>query len=461
MKSKSIILITIIVITLAYCNVYANASYILPYEKTTYMNINTKGNSGWEVTSSQSFGNVAITKEGTLIMSPNTSSDTLMIKNSDAEYEQKFLNPVIFNFEEDGISDTIYFDQPVIVSEGKNKYIAASDSNKAILNFNNTEIGSGILSLEFDAYKPDVNTADLFSIESIDGAILGQISLQRRSTSTVYFAYKGETGIIPLRSNIIEIKQWVHINAQFDFNNKTITVYANRTKMIDNIPFLGSNGELSIGKLKFGVNIDNVELYSGTKCITSDLRLNVPSEIVAGKGIRNAVKCDAEVKLNDTWYTIDGKYLNFSLSGSDAVKFDDGYLVINGDQLTNDVIINIKAGIVISQQIIETESIVTVKKNGDMSGIEYGKFIADKAIVSQNGNDTVIKVSAYNPEKENKKCYVLLGFYNGNQCSDIVLWHWEIPMNSYNVTKEFVLGNSVSSSTRVFILDAESLADIQ
>lgn len=461
MKIKLFVLINLTVIFTC-INVYASDLCILPYAKTTHVSINTGDDNGWEIVSPQNTGDIVITKSGTLIMSPNISAQSLVIRNDVSEKEYRFLDPIFINFEEHNLNDReIYFEQVNVVYDENNNYFASTQNNTTILNVEDAAIDTGVLTLEFDIYKTGVNPSDLFCIENSDGTMFGQISLQRKDSSTVYFAYTNEGGVTPLRNNTIEIQKWVHITLQLDFDKSLISVYADEKKMIENIPFVGLNGDVSVSRMTFGVDIDNIEFYSGTKCKEVEVNLNIPNEIVAGGSIRNAIKCDTKIKLNEVWHDIDSKYLNITPSSSKVNIDKEGYMVVNSEELGEDENIDIDAGIVISEQIYSARSTVTVRQNGEMSGEEYNKFMVDKATIIQNEDNTIVKLSSYNPENEDKSCYVLVGTYDENQLRDISFLLWEIPKLSYNQVKEFLLENSYDGDLRVYILNTDSLEDMQ
>lgn len=402
-----------------------------------------------EITSITDTNGVAVTRDGFLILSAGANAE-LTVKSGSQTENVSVISPINFGFDDSvTVSEAAEFENAKLNDGDLGKYLAGSDTEPAVLDFTNTDINSGILTLEFKLFKEDNSATDIMNIKSVQDTDVCCVMVSEKGMSypnDVYFSYLGTNGRpVRLRDNTMSINTWYNMKFVMNFTTSKATLYMDGSVKIADIPLIDvSNG---IKTISFGAYIDDVVMSSGE--IIEDFNIDSKINTTINTATDGVIMIDPLINIEFMGedHEIDAKYCTLSVDGSALVPADGKVMV----DTSIDTEISVTASCIVSG--IEKQCIKTINITNDENGEQYPLLDEITAYVPEF-TDNGVTFAVYNP-KEEKTFIAVVKDNDGKIVADILTAQSgvksELILDTYDISEE---------TARVFLFDTETMKNL-
>ncbi len=387
----------------------AQTTLIAPPDGITSVIKAGKGAENYAVTNPASSDDIAITKKGSLILLGGTKLTEAAFSSDDGSVSLELKKPIWADFD---ITQSDEITPQTIKTESGNKYSAATADKNIKIDMSDYSDVSGEITLEFDMLIDKAYKTNLFTIYDENAKKAFEVQLRFRNDENVYIAYQRDRyNYTALRTKLLPIDEWVHIEAVIDTDNYKVSLYCNQTEIFSSKPMVLNETPFS---LNIGTGADNIAIYSGKKLTSAALRIDTSSLSLTDDYAFVSKALSASVKLFDEYEEIEAKYLYWSAPDSAFCTVSpDGILTADTVAITEQKTLNVSAALSCLREVISTQSEISVSADGSDGQEQSGagdNVIAYLSKTSNIAQGETISVTAvvYNPTAVAQTYYVVV-----------------------------------------------------
>ena len=235
---------------------FADDMYISDSAKTTAVAL---GNGVYETVSGPDTNGIAVTRDGILIISPDTEG-AVSVTDGSSQRDIRVIPALKLDFEsDDAINEYAQFSGSRKQDEN-GCYLDAGEEN-ALIDISAVNISGGTVRIGFRMYKADAEACDLIKLTGADGTALSQITLSKRSEESMYLSYLDGGAMIRMRNVLINVGEWLDAELSVDFDTKKADLTVDGALLLKDTPV--AEAEIGLKNISFGMAIDDVTVSCG------------------------------------------------------------------------------------------------------------------------------------------------------------------------------------------------------
>lgn len=365
-----------------------------------------------------------------------------------------FTDMLSFDFEQEFSADSLFDFQCGMgfkESVETGRYAAATEDAPSVLRLPEGLTSGGVYTVEFDAMKGVSEVSRLVHVLDSAGDCIIESGLRRKGSTAFYIvSFDGEGNTVKDDSNLINLDDWFHVCVTLDFFHGTVDIDVNDGYLYIKTQLQENNRKPA--EMHFGLNIDNLSVYNGTKVADSDVELIIQAgEIVGIPDDGKLYEAQLEYRLAYAGMEGDIIYSNdlYATAENALLKGRTLYLSTPGK-----VMINAKCNIGDHVYFDETSISVGAAETGDLPAAEV--FLVKRAEAAQQAaGNYQISLETYNSTMTEEAVVLVVCFYDNEKCVEIGTWDVTVPAAALSQTHNFIyqtVAVSADVNAKVYVL---------